>query len=327
MSASPALYLYRLIMEGRAQVGVVGCVHVDDYEHGVIKKHETTRPDKEDDRTRHILALERAPRAGAARLPRESEIARLGTEATERPPLYDFTGVGGVRHTVWAVADPAPYVDAFGDVRVRLCRRWPSPLGQRLAGRACRAAVMAPAMGRRRSGGGSRRCSSPRSSSGSCRTTAWWPISAGQSPAEVLRKLEAVGRLSATTTRVPPRSGSFCVYLGRRWYLLELTESSIDRGDPRRSLDVTLVHERVLGPVLGVGDPRTDERIDFVGGLRGPGELEARVDSGRAALAVSLYPTSIEQLMIVSDAGHVMPPKSTWFEPKLASGLFVHPFA
>src|SRR5262249_11312302 len=111
-----------------------------------------------------------------------------------------------------------------------------------------------------------------------------------QAPADVLRKLEAVGRLSATTTRIPPRSGSFCIYLGRRWYLHELTESSIDRGDPRRSLDVTLVHERVLGPVLGIADPRTDERIDFVGGRRGPGELEARVDAGQAALAVSLYP-------------------------------------
>jgi len=148
----------------------------------------------------------------------------------------------------------------------------------------------------------------------------------GQTPTDVVRKLEAIGRLSTAATPSPSRAGSFCVYVARRWYLLELTESTIDRRDLLRSLDVTLLHERVLGPILGIGDPRTDPRLDFVGGLRGTAELEKRVDSGEAALAVSLYPTSIEQLMAISDAGHVMPPKSTWFEPKLASGLFVHPF-
>jgi len=146
----------------------------------------------------------------------------------------------------------------------------------------------------------------------------------GQTPGEVLGKLEKIGRLSIAGSPTPPRPGGFCVYLERRWRLLELAESSIDRRDALRSLDVALLQERVLAPVLGIGDPRTDKRIDFVGGLRGAGELEARVDSGAAALAVSLYPTTVEQLMAVSDAGEVMPPKSTWFEPKLASGLFVH---
>src|SRR5262249_37682745 len=244
----------------------------------------------------------------------------------EQPPLYDFTGVGGVRHTVWAVADPAPYVAAFDAVASAYVAD-----GHHRSASAWRAA-------RQSAGNGSR--------DAAAEERGWFPAVlfpaeqlrilpynrvvadlGGQSPADVLRKLEAVGRLSTLTVRVPPRSGTFCIYFARRWYLLELAESSIDRRDTRSSLDVTLVHERVLGPVLGIGDPRTDERIDFVGGLRGPGELEACVDSGRAALAVSLYATSIEQLMIVSDAGHVMPPKSTWFEPKLASGLFVHPFA
>ena len=146
----------------------------------------------------------------------------------------------------------------------------------------------------------------------------------GQTPGEVLGKLEKIGRLSIASSPTPPRPGSFCVYVERRWRLLELAESSIDRRDALRSLDVALLQERVLAPVLGIGDPRTDKRIDFVGGLRGAGELEARVDTGAAALAVSLYPTTVEQLMAVSDAGEVMPPKSTWFEPKLASGLFVH---
>jgi uncharacterized protein (DUF1015 family) len=126
---------------------------------------------------------------------------------------------------------------------------------------------------------------------------------------------------------VPPHPGTFCFYLAGGWHRLELPEGSIDRSDPVRSLDVSLLQERVLGPLLGITDQRTDKRIDFVGGIRGPRALEARVDSGEAALAISLHPTTVEQLMAVSDRGHVMPPKSTWFEPKLLSGLFVHPIA
>src|SRR5258705_287818 len=126
---------------------------------------------------------------------------------------------------------------------------------------------------------------------------------AGRSPPSTRRRWSV---LPATPS--PPRPGSFCIYIARRWYLLELVPSSIDQTDPLRSLDVALVHERVLTPILGIGDPRTDPRIDFVGGLRGPAELERRVDTGQAALAVSLHPTSVEQLMTVSDAGHGMPP-------------------
>ena len=125
---------------------------------------------------------------------------------------------------------------------------------------------------------------------------------------------------------MPPRPATFCVYLGGRWHRLELAEDSIDRSDPIRALDVSLLQERVLGPVLGIADQRTDKRIDFVGGIRGPRALAARVDAGEAALGISLHPTTVEQLMTVSDAGQIMPPKSTWFEPKLLSGLFVHPF-
>jgi uncharacterized protein (DUF1015 family) len=123
---------------------------------------------------------------------------------------------------------------------------------------------------------------------------------------------------------MPERPGSFGFFLQEEWHRLELEEGTIDRADAIGSLDVSLLHERILGPLLGIGDPRTDQRLDFVGGIRGARELEARVRSGAAALAVSLYPTTIGQLMAVSDAGSIMPPKSTWFEPKLRSGLFVH---
>ena len=131
-------------------------------------------------------------------------------------------------------------------------------------------------------------------------------------------------RLRSPRIPFPGEPGEFCFFLAGRWYRLELDEATIDRSDPIGSLDVSLLQDRVLGPILGIGDPRTDPRIDFVGGIRGTEELELRVASGEMAIAFSLYPTTMEQLMAVSDAGKVMPPKSTWFEPKLRSGLFVH---
>jgi uncharacterized protein (DUF1015 family) len=319
----PALYLYRLAMGGRAQVGVAGCVHVDDYGRGVIKKHETTRRDKEDDRTRHMLALDAHPEAVLLAYRGSHEIERLAMEGMERPPHYDFTAAGGVRHTLWTLPDPVRCVEAFDRVTCAYVAD-----GHHRSASAWRAARQQRA--EHRGGGGEHE---------------WFPAVlfpaeqlrilpynrliadlGGQTPGDVLAKLGKIGRVSVPADPMPPRPGSFCIYLDRHWYLLELTESSIDRADALASLDVALLQERVLAPVLGVGDPRTDKRIDFVGGLRGPHELEARVDSGEAALAVSLYPTTVEQLMAVSDLGQVMPPKSTWFEPKLASGLFVHSF-
>jgi len=146
----------------------------------------------------------------------------------------------------------------------------------------------------------------------------------GLDAAHVLARLSRLGRLTTTDRGTPDRPGSFGVFLKNEWYLLELEEATIDRTDPIASLDVSLLQDRILGPVLGIGDPRTDKRIDFVGGIRGTEELERRVRSGEMAIAFSLYPTTLEQLMSVSDAGKIMPPKSTWFEPKLRSGLFVH---
>jgi uncharacterized protein (DUF1015 family) len=130
--------------------------------------------------------------------------------------------------------------------------------------------------------------------------------------------------VTVTDNPAPERPGVVCFFLANEWYRLELDEATIDRSDPIASLDVSLLQDRILGPVLGIGDPRTDKRIDFVGGIRGTEELERRVRSGEMAIAFSLYPTTLEQLMAVSDAGKIMPPKSTWFEPKLRSGLFVH---
>ena len=321
--ARPCLYLYREIMEGRAQVGVVGCVSVEDYARGVIKKHETTRPDKEDDRTRHILALGAQAEPVLLAYRGRAELDRLVGVGMETPPLYDFPTADGVRHTVWPVADPAPYVDAFRDVPGAYIAD-----GHHRSASAWRAARQrrAETPGRR----GNEECEwllAVLVPAEQLRILPYNRVIAdlgGQTPGELLGRLEKIARLSVTTNPVPPRPGSFCLYLDRRWHRLELAERSIDRTDPLRSLDVVLLQERLLGPVLGIGDQRTDTRIDFVGGVRGTRELEARVDSGEMALAVSMYPTTMAELMAVADAGHIMPPKSTWFEPKLLSGLFVH---
>ncbi len=146
----------------------------------------------------------------------------------------------------------------------------------------------------------------------------------GLSASQALARLSRAGNVTVTADAVPDRAGVCCFYLTRAWYRLEFDPATIDRADPIASLDVALLQDRVLGPIFGIGDPRTDRRIDFVGGIRGTAELERRVDSGEMAIAFSLHPTSLEQLMAVADAGQVMPPKSTWFEPKLRSGLFVH---
>ena len=226
----PALYLYRLTMEGRAQVGVVGCVHVDDYERGVIKKHETTRPDKEDDRTRHMLALEGHPEPVLLAYRGSPTIARLEVEAMERPPVYDFTGVGGVRHTVWTWGDPMPYVEAFAGVpgayvadgHHRSASAWRAARAERLPRRDPDEREWFPAV---------------LFSAEQLRILPYNRVVAdlgGRTPEEVVRKLGAVGRLAVTATPSPSRPGTFCIYIARRWYLLELVESSIDRTDPLR---------------------------------------------------------------------------------------------
>jgi uncharacterized protein (DUF1015 family) len=320
----PGLFLYRQIMDGRTQTGVVGCVHVDDYERDLIRKHEKTRQDKEDDRTRHVLTLNANAEPVFLTYRGRSEIDTLVAETvSQSPPLYDFTAPDGVRHTVWAVADAAPLARAFGPVphsyvadgHHRSASAWRAGKELRANNPSHRGdeeynwflAVLFPA--------------------DQLRILPYNRVVRdlkGQTPSAVLDRLGRLGTLTRTQDATPGRTGVFCVYLEHRWHRLELSAADIDRSDPIASLDVSLLQDRVLSPILGIGDPRTDQRIDFVGGIRGTSELERRVDSGEVAIAFSLYPTSLDQLMAVSDAGHVMPPKSTWFEPKLRSGLFVH---
>ncbi|MCC6907798.1 MAG: DUF1015 domain-containing protein [Phycisphaerales bacterium] len=320
---APDLYIYRLVMDGKAQTGIVACVHIDDYEHDFIKKHEKTRRDKEDDRTRHVLEMNANAEPVFLTYKDEAEVARLMSEAAKGEALYDFAAVDGVRHTIWKAPDAAALVKAFGKVphvyvadgHHRCASAWRAgkTLREQNPGHTGNEeynwflAVLFPAS--------------------EVRIMAYNRVVQdlnGQTPAEVLEKLRGVGRVSATDKSTPPVPGSFCVYLDHEWHLVEIDEKSIDRSDPINSLDVALLESRILEPILGIGDIRTDKRIDFVGGIRGTVELQRRVNSGEMAIAFSMFPTTMEQLMAVADAGKIMPPKSTWFEPKLRSGLLVH---
>jgi uncharacterized protein (DUF1015 family) len=321
--ADPALYLYRLVMDGRQQVGIVGCVHVDDYEHDLIRKHEKTRRDKEDDRTRHVLTLNAHAEPVFLAYRPVAAVDALVAEATTATPLYDFTAPDGIRHSLWKVAPADALVRAFAAVPLSYVAD-----GHHRSASAWRA-------------GKERGAENPRHTGDE--EYNWFlavlfpsdqlhilPYNRlvkdlhGLTPEQFRAKLAGLGRVERTTDPVPPVAGSLCVYLPGGWWRVTIDPAAIDRRDPIGSLDVSLLQERVLTPLLGVGDPRTDKRIDFVGGIRGTGELERRVDSGEMAVGFSLHPTTMDQLLAVSDAGAIMPPKSTWFEPKLRSGLLVH---
>jgi uncharacterized protein (DUF1015 family) len=310
-------------MNGRTQTGVVGCVHVDDYERDIIRKHEKTRQDKEDDRTRHVLTLNAHAEPVFLAYRAHPQIDALSESVASTEPLHDFVAPDGVQHTVWRVPRTEPLVDAFQAVPHAYVAD-----GHHRSASAWRA-------------GKERRAANPRHHGNE--EYNWFlavlfpaeqlrilPYNrvvrdlGNLEPSGVLARLSRLGHLVPTDEPAPTRPASFGIFVKNAWYRLDLDEATIDRTDPIGSLDVSLLQERVLGPILGIGDPRTDKRIDFVGGIRGTAELERRVRSGEMAIAFSLYPTTLDQLMAVSDAGQIMPPKSTWFEPKLRSGLFVH---
>jgi uncharacterized protein (DUF1015 family) len=319
----PSLYLYELTMEGRVQIGVVGCVHVDDYAAQVIRKHETTRQDKEDDRTLHILTSHAHAEPVFLTYPTQPFIGQLNNKVTSQSPLYDFVANDGVRHRLWRIGDPGPFVDGFrrtavayiADGHHRCAGAWRAAVERRKANPSHTGAeeynwflaVLFP--------------------SSQLRILAYNRVVRdlnGLAPQAFLDALARLGTLVPGAGASPEPAGSVGVLVGDRWYRLTFDPGSIDQSDPVASLDVALLQERVLGPILGVGDVRTDPRIDFVGGVRGTAELERRVAAGEAAVGFALDPVSVQQLMAIADAGAIMPPKSTWFEPKLLSGLFVH---
>jgi len=320
----PSVYFYRLTMGAHVQAGLAACFSIDEYDRNIIKKHERTRRDKEDDRTRHMLAL--GAQTGPVFLTYRAspEVDGVAARATAGAPLIDFTAVDGVRHTIWRVggADRDALVAAFARIPALY-----------IADGHHRAASAARARTEMRDRG------LPGTSLGDgAGASTMLAVAFPHNQVQILpynRIVKDLGGLSAPDflqairdrfdTAAGPASpaarGEISMYFNRGWHTLRARTRATD---PIGSLDVSVLQEQILAPVLKIADVRTDKRIDFVGGARGTSALEQLVDSGKAAVAFSLYPVSVADLMAVSDAGEIMPPKSTWFEPKLRDGLLIH---
>ncbi|HMO15019.1 MAG TPA: DUF1015 family protein [Pirellulaceae bacterium] len=325
-SAEPSIFVYRLTFQGLSQSGVVACVDAAQYRSGAIKKHEKTRPDKEDDRTRHMTTCSAHAEPVFLTFRDSKQIQQLLDDDTHgRVPLIDFVAEDQVRHQIWSVGSSAAYVNAFASVDALYIAD-----GHHRTAGGERAALARENVNPNHTGNEEyNRIMAVVFPASHLRILAYNRVVYDfnqHTEHDFLKRLEQVGTLEKTDDSVPRQAGEVCVRVGSGWYRLQFPPDSIDYADPIGSLDVSLLQSRVLAPILGIGDPRTDARIGFVGGIRGTGELDQYITSGRACVAFSMYPTSMDQLLNVSDAGEIMPPKSTWFEPKLRSGLFVHRF-
>lgn len=317
--SEPSLYLYRLRMGGHEQTGIAASFSLEEYDSDVVRKHERTRRDKEDDRTRHMVAL-RAQTGPVFLTYRDREaIDLLVQRETAREPLYDFTADDGVAHTLWRVEPgtarhlveefeliPLLYI-ADGHHRAASAARAREELQYRAD----------------RPGGAWEFFLGVAFPAGQVRILPYNRVVkdlGGRSAAEFLSLLGEKLSVSPDAPPSPARRGDVAMYVGGHWYGIRLPAAGREGG----ALDVSLLQERVLEPILGIGDVRTDPRIDFIGGARGTEGLQAAVDGGKASVAFSLFPVEVEDLMRIADANGIMPPKSTWFEPKLRDGLLIH---
>ena len=314
-----ALYVYRLRMGTHEQTGLAGTFSLDEYERGLIKKHEKTRQDKEDDRTRHIVELRAQTGVVLLAYRALSAIDAVVAQASRGAPLYDFVADDGIAHTIWRVAGDE--CEAFVSAFRTLDALYIADGHHRLAS-AARARQTLRAPGRPSAADRVLAVAFP---DAQMRILPYHRVVkdlAGQTPdafLEALRRHCTVEEGSAE----PDRPGRVAMYLHGRWHTLTLPTA--DEAAPRSDrLDVEVLQRTVLEPLLKVGDPRRDTRIDFIGGIRGTGELARLVDAGKAAVAFSMFSVGIADLMAIADAGGIMPPKSTWFEPKLRDGLLVH---
>jgi uncharacterized protein (DUF1015 family) len=319
----PSIYLYRLIMGEHEQIGLVACCSVDEYDKDIIRKHERTRRDKEDDRTRHILTL-RAQTGPVFLTYRPSrDVDTMVMDTTMSDAIFDFKAPDGIEHTIWRVPDALRFTYAFRDVPFLYIAD-----GHHRAASASRARAALRDQNPQHTG----------EEEYNYFLAVLFPADQlqilpynrvvrdlnGLSPKDFLAEVGKRFRVTEGTTPAPTLRGQWSMYLDGRWYGLTLGDDVPQTSDPVASLDVSLLQDYLLDPILGIKDVRTDKRIDFVGGARGTEELERLVRDGRADVAFSLYPTTVDDLLKVSDAGSIMPPKSTWFEPKLRDGLLIH---
>jgi uncharacterized protein (DUF1015 family) len=321
--AEPHYYVYRLKMGDHVQTGIVVAASVADYDTNRIRKHEFTRPDKEDDRVRQIEALNAQTGPVLLAYKADDAVDAIIESAAAGAPMYDVAADDGIQHTLWRIADAAT-VDRLT-----------------LLFDAMKALYIAD--GHHRSAAASRVAAARRGKGASDAAEYFLAVAFphdqmrifdynrvikdlnGLSAEAFLAKVRERFDVAPASAQVKPEKPTrFGMYLDRRWYQLDIKPAHIPATDPVARLDVSLLQDNLIAPVLGIDDPRRDKRIDFVGGIRGLGELEKRVDAGEMKVAFSLHPTTLAQLMAVADAGQVMPPKSTWFEPKLADGLVSH---
>ena len=321
--AAPGYYVYRLKMGDHVQTGLAFTGSVADYDTNRIRKHEFTRPDKEDDRVRQIEALNAQTGPVLLAYKANEFVQAIINNATKQKPLYDVTADTGVVHTLWHIED-----QVWIDELTALFDRMPA---------------LYIADGHHRSAAASRVAAARRGKTKSESQEYFLCVAFphdqmrifdynrvikdlhGLTPDAFIAKIKERFDVAPASAQVrPDKSTRFGMYLGGKWYQLDIHAKYIPKGDPVAALDVSLLQDNLIAPVLGIADPRRDKRIDFVGGIRGLGELEKRVDSGEMKVAFSMHPTTLEQLMDVADANQVMPPKSTWFEPKLADGLVSH---
>jgi len=322
---APAYYVYRFSVGELVQTGIAVTASIAAYDANRVRRHELTRPDKEDDRVRHMTALNAQTGPVLAAYPPAAALDALLAERARAGPETDVVADGGVRHSIWPVRD--------ADAIRRIGAAFDAMPAIYIADGHHRSAAAARVAAARRQRG-----------AGADASHEWFLVVAfphhelrildynrvvrdlgGLSLDAFLGKLRASFEVSASEAAVrPARHGEVGLYAGGRWHRLAPRTGSPEPADPVARLDASLLTDRILAPVLGIGDLRTDKRVDFIGGGRGLSELEKRVDSGEMAAAFALYPTRLDDLMAVADAGAVMPPKSTWFEPKLADGLLAH---
>ncbi|MEA4926125.1 MAG: DUF1015 family protein [Syntrophomonadaceae bacterium] len=324
----PRLYIYRQVMGDRAQTGIVACASVDDYLNNIIKKHELTRADKELDRTRHVDVCDANTGPIFLTYPAVKEISDIISQWITREPVYNIAAEDGIRHIVWVI-DAEHTIEQLVDLFKQVQYLYIAD-GHHRSASAVRVGQM-------------RRQSHP-DYSGEEEFNYFLAVIFpdedlyimdynrvvqdlhGLSDDEFMERVAQsflIKKHAGTDPFKPFKKHQFGMYRAGQWYVLEAREGTYDAADPVARLDVSILQDNILRPLLGIEDPRTDKRIDFVGGIRGLRELAKRVNGGMG-VAFSMYPTTIQDLMDIADAGQVMPPKSTWFEPKLRSGLFIH---
>jgi uncharacterized protein (DUF1015 family) len=327
--SAPCFYVYREIMDGRAQTGIVGCAAIDDYASGKIKKHELTRVEKEIDRINHFDACD-AHTEPVFLTYRKSESVNsvINRVVSEANPVYNFTSDDGIQHILWVVSDPEDI--AILESEFKKLDAFYIADGHHRSASAVKVGTNRRAAAQNPTG----------DEEFNFFLTVLFPDEdlailpynrvvkdlAGMSAEEFLEKVgERFDIEKADEAYAPQRRHEIGMYTGGQWYILRRKVDYADSGDVVADLDISILQNELLEPILGIEDPRTDKRIDFVGGIRGLSELEKRANSDMK-VAFSMYATTIEELLSVADAERIMPPKSTWFEPKLRSGLFVHSF-